>query len=120
MSSDTSTTSRTGRVRIAAGAGAAVLAVALLAVGLAGRDAPAPPAEPEATYAPASEPASGQPATRSLTIAPSAPAGNRSDKPLAQTYSSYCQTSQGVCVLSTAQPIGSSCACNGTPGRIIP
>jgi hypothetical protein len=125
MTPERSTTSRTGRAKIAAAAGAAVLAVALLAVGLAGRDAPAPSTQPEAappaaTYAPASEPPAAEPATRSLTVAPSAPSGASSGKPLAQTYSAYCQTSQGVCVLATAQPIGSACQCAGTPGRVIP
>lgn len=40
--------------------------------------------------------------------------------PIAQTYSAYCQTPQGVCVLPSAEPIGSTCQCDGTPGRVIP
>lgn len=119
-------TSRTALGKIAA-AGAAVLAVALLAVGLSGRDAPAPSPGPEAaplaaTSAPASAPAPAAPATRSLTVAPSGPAdAPRTGKPLAQSYSSYCQTPQGVCVLSTALPIGSTCTCSdGVSGRVIP
>jgi hypothetical protein len=104
--------------------GVAVVAVAVLAVGLVSRDAPDAPS-PEAPQATRSLDlaAPEAPATRSLTIAPTepAPAGGRSERaPLAQTYSAYCQTSQGVCVLPSAEPIGSTCVCNGVPGRVIP
>ena len=84
--------------------------------------APSPEAIPAAPRSEAPPPSAAEPATRSLTIAPKAPAARGTEsEPMAQSFRAYCQTSQGVCVLPSAQPIGSPCTCpDGAGGRVIP
>lgn len=84
---------RAGFISVAVVAAAALGAVALV-ISLSGKDAPEPPR------------------TRGITPM---------SGPVVQTYSAYCQTQQGVCVLPSAQPIGSTCTCpDGSSGRVIP
>jgi hypothetical protein len=99
-----------GRVFALIAGAAGVVAIALV-VGL--RTAPEPAAEPPvpALRPAAPGPAADAPATRGL----GAQQGYQ-----AQSYSAYCQTSQGTCTLPTALPIGSPCDCGGVPGQIVP
>jgi hypothetical protein len=56
---------------------------------------------------------------RELAATPPVATPASSKHGFAQIYSTYCETRLEICILDTAQPVGSRCRCNGLEGRVV-